>query len=115
MTLNTPENVAAVEFIRTLVTEGYVPEIAFAGQFQEEQAFKDASAGSFPTGIFGYRYVNPLTAPNGNKYEKGNEEDMLDAIAAGDVYLAPFLAAEGQKPGCGIGVAALSSPPAHKM
>ncbi len=110
MTLNTPENVAAVEFIRTLVTEGYVPEIAFAGQFQEEQAFKDASAGSFPTGIFGYRYVNPLTAPNGNKYEKGNEEDMLDAIAAGDVYLAPFLAAEGQKPGCGIGVAAFVIP-----
>jgi multiple sugar transport system substrate-binding protein len=104
MTLNTPENIAAIEFIRTLVTEGYAPEIAFAGQFQEENAFKDASAGSFPTGIFGYRYVNPLTAPSGTAYEKGNEEDMLDAITAGDVVLAPFLAAEGQQPGCGTGV-----------
>ena len=110
MTLNTPENVAAISFIREIVTQGYAPEIAFAGQFQEEEAFKDASAGSFPTGIFGYRYVNPLTAPNGTKYEKKNEEDMLDAIATGDVYLAPFLAAEGQKPGCGISASAFGIP-----
>ncbi|HAJ37567.1 MAG TPA: hypothetical protein DCL15_18010 [Chloroflexi bacterium] len=100
MLLNTPENVAAVEFLRSMVQNGYVPEIAFAGGFQEENAFKDASAGSFPTGLFGYRYVNPLTAPNGTQYSKGNEEDMLDAIAAGDVVLAPFPAVEGQKPGC---------------
>jgi multiple sugar transport system substrate-binding protein len=110
MRLNTPENIAAIEFLRTLVTEGYVPEIAFAGQFQEEEAFKDASAGSFPTGIFGYRYVNPLTAPDGTKYEKRNEEDMLDAIAAGDVYLAPSFAAEGHEPGCGTGVSAFAIP-----
>lgn len=110
MALNTPENVAAIEFIREIVTQGYAPEIAFAGQFQEEEAFKDASAGSFPTGIFGYRYVNPLTAPNGNKYEKGNEEDMLDAIAAGDVFLAPFLAAEGHQPGCNIAASAFVIP-----
>ncbi len=104
MTLNTPENIAAIEFMRTLVTEGYAPEIAFAGQFQEENAFKDASAGSFPTGIFGYRYINPLTAPDGTVYGKGNEEDMLDAIAAGDVVLAPFLSAEGHPPSCGTGI-----------
>jgi multiple sugar transport system substrate-binding protein len=110
MTLHTPENVAAIEFLRTLVTEEYAPEIAFAGQFQEEQAFKDASAGSFPTGIFGYRYVNPLTAPNGNVYDKGNEEDMLDAIAAGDIFLAPFVAAEGEKPGCNTGVSSFVIP-----
>jgi multiple sugar transport system substrate-binding protein len=114
MVLNTPENVAAVTFIRDIVAKGYAPEIAFAGQFQEEEAFKDASAGSFPTGIFGYRYVNPLTAPNGTKYEKKNEEDMLDAIAAGDVYLAPFLAAEGQKPGCSIDVSAFGIPTGAK-
>jgi multiple sugar transport system substrate-binding protein len=110
MRLNTPENIAAIEFIREIVANGYVPEIAFAGQFQEEQAFKDASAGSFPTGIFGYRYVNPLNAPDGDAYTKGNEEDMLDAIAAGDVYLAPFPAAEGHEPGCGIGVSAFGIP-----
>jgi multiple sugar transport system substrate-binding protein len=110
MTLNTPENIAAIEFIRTLVTEQYAPEIAFAGQFQEENAFKDASAGSFPTGMFGYRYINPLTAPNGNRYEQGNEQDMLDAIAAGDIVLSPFLSAEGHAPGCGTGVSAVVIP-----
>ena len=110
MRLNTPENIAAIEFLREIIARGYVPEIAFAGGFQEEEAFKDASAGSFPTGIFGYRYVNPLTAPNGTVYGKGNEEDMLDAIAAGDVFLAPFLSVEGVPPGCGIGVASLAIP-----
>ncbi len=100
MLLNTPENIAAIEFMREIVAKGYVPEIAFAGGFQEEEAFKDSSAGSFPTGLNGYRYVNPLTAPNGTKYEKGNENDFLDAIAAGDIYLSSFLSAEGYAPGC---------------
>jgi multiple sugar transport system substrate-binding protein len=110
MLLNTPENVAAIEFLREIVAKKYVPEIAFAGGFQEEEAFKDASAGSFPTGLFGYRYVNPLTAPNGTKYDKGSAEDMLDAIAAGDVYLSPFISTEGAKPGCGVDVAGLAIP-----
>ena len=83
MKLNTPENVAAVTWLREMVQKGYVPEIAFAGGFQEEEAFKDSSAGAFPTGLFGYRYVNPLTAPSGTKYEKKNENDMFDAIDGG--------------------------------
>jgi len=110
MLLNTPENIAAIEFLREVVQNGYAPEIAFAGGFQEEEAFKDASAGSFPTGLFGYRYVNPLSAPNGTKYEKGSAEDMLDAIGAGDVVLSPFISVEGQKPGCGIEVAGFAIP-----
>jgi ABC-type glycerol-3-phosphate transport system substrate-binding protein len=110
MTLNTPENVAAVQFLRDIVQAGYVPEIAFAGGFQEENAFKDASAGSFPTGLFGYRYVNPLSAPNGTQYAKGNQEDMLDAIAAGDVVLSPYLAPEGQTPGCDVAVSGFAIP-----
>lgn len=110
MVLDTPENIAAIEFIQTIVTNGYAPEIAFAGGFQEEEAFKDASAGSFPTGLFGYRYVNPLSAPNGTAYDKGSAEDMLDAIAAGDVYLAPFLASDGNNPGCGVDVAGFAIP-----
>jgi multiple sugar transport system substrate-binding protein len=60
--------------------------------------------------LFGYRYVNPLTAPNGTNYEKGNQEDMLDAIAAGDVILSQFLAPEGKMPGCGIEVNAFGIP-----
>ncbi len=110
MLLDTPENVAAIEFMRELVNNEYAPEIVFAGQWQEEEAFKDASAASFPTGMFGYRYVNPLTAPDGDSYDKGNEEDMLDAIAAGDVYLSSFFAAEGQEPGCHIYVSGFIIP-----
>ena len=108
--LNTPENVAAVAWLREMVQKGYVPEIAFAGGFQEEQAFMDGSAGAFPTGLFGYRYLNPLTAPSGKKYEKKNENDMFDAINAGDIYLAPMVAPEGNKPGCGADVSGFGIP-----
>ncbi len=114
MLLNTPENIAAIEFLRELVAKEYVPEIAFAGGFQEEQAFKDASTGSFPSGLNGYRYLNPLTAPDGTEYGKGNEEDVLDAIAAGDLHLAPYFSVEGQKPGCDTQVAGLAIPTGAK-
>jgi multiple sugar transport system substrate-binding protein len=108
--LNTPENVAAVAWLRDMVQKGYVPEIAFAGGFQEEEAFKDSSAGSFPTLLLGYRYINPLTAPSGTKYAKGNADDMMDAIGAGDVYLSPMVAPEGKTPGCGADISALGIP-----
>lgn len=108
--LNTPENVAAVAWLREMVQRGYVPDIAFAGGFQEEEAFKDASAAIMPTGLFGYRYINPLTAPSGKKYEKKTEQDMLDAIDAGDVILQPFPAGPGGVHGCGSGVSALYIP-----
>lgn len=114
MLLNTPENVAAVQFLRTLAVEEYVPEVVFAGGFQEEEAFKDASAASIPTGIFGYRYIRPLTAPNGNTYTTETEQDMLDAIEAGDVILSPFVAPEGKKPGCGLQVSVLYIPTGAK-
>jgi multiple sugar transport system substrate-binding protein len=110
MLLNIPENVAAVEFLRTLAVREYVPEVVFAGGFQEEEAFKDASAASIPTGLFGYRYIRPLTAPDGTKYAKETEEDMLDAIEAGDVVLEPFVAPEGQVPGCGLALYTLVIP-----
>jgi multiple sugar transport system substrate-binding protein len=100
MLLNTPENVEAITFLRDTVAKGYQPETVFAGGFVEEDSFKDSSAGAIPTGLFGYRYINPLTAPDGTKYEKGNENDMLDAIAAGDVIMRPMFAPEGNTPGC---------------
>jgi multiple sugar transport system substrate-binding protein len=112
--LNTPENVAAIEFLREVVANEYVPEVVFAGGFQEEEAFKDASAASIPTGLYGYRYIRPLTAPNGTKYTKETEEDMLDAIDAGDVTLTPFIAPEGKEPGCGLSVEGLAIPTGAK-
>jgi len=102
MLLNTPENVAAITFLRETVQKGYNPDTVFAGGFIEEDSFKDSSAAAFPTGLFGYRYVNPLTAPDGTKFEKGNEQDMIDAIAAGKVVLAPMFAPEGKTPSCGL-------------
>jgi ABC-type glycerol-3-phosphate transport system substrate-binding protein len=110
MLLNRPENIAAVEFLRQAAVEGWTTEVSFAGGFQEEEAFKDASAASIPTGIFGYRYIRPLKAPNGNEYTTETEQDMLDAIEAGDVIVSPFFAAEGQEPGCGLAVSALVMP-----
>ena len=108
--LDTPENIAAIEFLRLIVQEDYVPEIAFTGGFTEEEPFKDASAASFPTGLFGYRYLNPLFAPNGNEYVKGNEQDMLDALEAGDIYLSNFISAEAVIPGCGLETVGIGIP-----
>lgn len=110
MLLNTPENVAAVTWLREMVQRGYVPEVAFVGGFQEEEVFKDATAASFPTGLFGYRYINPLTAPSGRRYDTRTEQDMLDAIAAGDIILRPMVAPEGKTPGCNLNTQNLAIP-----
>jgi multiple sugar transport system substrate-binding protein len=111
MLLDTPQDIAAIQFLRNIVAKGYVPDIAFAGGFQEESAFSDSSAGAFPTGADGYNYLTPLTAPSGKKYTKGNQQDFLDAVAAGDIYLSPFFSnVSGQKPGCDIFSTALSIP-----
>lgn len=113
MKLDAPENKAAIEFLREIIAAGYVHPRTWDGTttpFVEEEPMKTAEAASFPTGIFGYRYVNPLKAPNGTEYKKGNEEDMLDAITAGDVFIAPFFAPEGKKPGCGTGVSGFVIP-----
>ena len=105
MVLNTPENVAAIEFLRTLTVEGYIPEVTFAGGFQEEEPFKDGSAGSIPSGLNGYRYLNPLVAPNGTAYET-----VEAAVAAGDMIMSPGFAVEGQAPGCDTGTAGFAIP-----
>ncbi len=114
MVLNSPENVKAVEFLREVVQKGYAPEVVFAGKFQEEEPMKTAEVASFPTGIFGYRYVNPLKSPSGKEYNTKTEKDMLDAIDAGDVKLSAFAAAEGHTPGCGLGVTGFVIPKGAK-
>ena len=111
MLLNTPQNIAAIQFMRTIVQKGYVPTIDFAGGFQEESVFNNGTAGALPTGLDGYLFLNPLTAPSGKKYNKGNENDFLDAVAANDIFLSPFFSAvAGQKPGCNISGTGLSIP-----
>jgi multiple sugar transport system substrate-binding protein len=110
MLLNTPENLAAIRFIREIVAKGYAPESVFAGGFEEEAAYRDSSAGSFPTGMHGWKFQNNLTAPNGTKYNAGTSDDPLNAFKAGDLMLAHFPAAEGKTPGCGTLPEALAIP-----
>lgn len=101
MRLNTPENIAAVEFMREIVARGYSPESVFVGSFEEEDSFKQGRAGAFPTGHFAaYLYLNPLTAPDGTAYDTISSADMEAAVEAGQIGIAPFLAPEGLTPGC---------------
>ncbi len=94
--LNTPENVKAVAFMREVVKQGLASESVFAGNFEEEETFKQGKAGAFPTGLFiAVRYLNPLKSPGGKEFK-----DIEEAVNAGAIKLAPFVAAEGQKPGC---------------
>ncbi len=114
MLLNTPENIAAIEFMREMVAKGYVTEDSYVGKYQEEITFKNSTAGSFPTGMNAYLFLNTLTAPNGKKYAKGNQNDFLDALAAGDAYLAPFPAPAGKTPSCNLASSGLIIPTGAK-
>lgn len=114
MLLNTPENIAAIEFMREVVAKGYVTEASFAGNYQEEESFKTATAASFPTGMNAYLFLNTLKAPNGTKYAKGNLNDFLDALAAGDATLATFPAPAGKTPGCNLAASGLIIPTGAK-
>jgi ABC-type glycerol-3-phosphate transport system substrate-binding protein len=70
----------------------------FAGNFEEEEAFKQGKAGASPTSFFiAVRYLNPLKSPSGKDYE--NIEAAVNDKAIG---LAPFVASEGNPPGCGL-------------
>ncbi len=117
--LNTPANVKAVEFMRAVVQKGYSSDSVFLGDFKEEEDLKGLDsakpkAASFPTGIFGYRYIQPVKAPNGKQYGKDFDPTggpMLEAIAAGDMQIAPlFTGGDAKQPSCNLGVSAFVIP-----
>jgi len=121
--LNTPENVKAVEFMREVVAKGYSSDSVFLGDFKEEEDLKGLDpakprAASFPTGIFGYRYIQPVKSPKGTQY--GTDFDptggpMLEAIAAGDMAIAPmFTGGDAKTPSCNLGVSAFVIPKGSK-
>jgi multiple sugar transport system substrate-binding protein len=120
--LNTPENVKAVEFMREVVAKGYSSDSVWLGDFKEENDLKGMDpnaprAASFPTGIFGYRYIQPVKAPNGKQY--GQDFDptggpMLEAIAAGDMGVATMFGGNGQPGSCGLGVSGFVIPKGAK-
>ncbi|MBC8160121.1 MAG: extracellular solute-binding protein, partial [Roseiflexaceae bacterium] len=101
MLLNRPENVEAISFMRQIATGGYSPEAVFAGNFEEEQSFKQGTAGAFPVSYAVARnYLHPLTSPDGQVFDSNSPQDIEDAVAAGALGAAPFVAPEGQTPGC---------------
>ncbi len=96
--MNTPENIKAIEFMREVVKQGLNSESVFAGNFEEEEAFKQGVAGAFPTGFFiAVRYLNPLKSPAGKEYKT-----IEEAVNDNAIGLAPFVAPEGNMPGCGL-------------
>jgi multiple sugar transport system substrate-binding protein len=100
MRLNTPENIKAIEFMREVVKNGLSSESVFAGNFEEEEAFKQGKAGAFPTSFFiAVRYLNPLTSPAGKDYA-----NIEAAVNDGAIKLAPFIAPEGNTPGCSLDI-----------
>ena len=117
MLLNTPENIEAIKMLRTIVEKGYASEDVFLGDFKEENKFKTAEAAAFPTGVFVYRYMQPLKSPAGKEYGKDFDPTgapMKDAVAAGDLQVAPMFAPAGKTPGCQANAATLIVPKGAK-
>jgi multiple sugar transport system substrate-binding protein len=105
MLLNTPENIAAIEYMREIVNNGYSPEAVFVGNFEEEASFKDGLAGAFPTGFYvGYQYLNPLKSPSGQEFNTLSAQDMEDAVDADAIAISPIYTPEGGTPGCHMDV-----------
>lgn len=100
------ETAAAMQFIRDLFANEYVPEVALAPGFDFEEPFKDGSALSFMAGSFSYVYLTPLEAPDGTLFEEDIPETGFDrnAVAVGAAYedgllgFAPPLTAPGGEP-----------------
>ena len=123
MLLNTPANVKAAEFMRKVVADGYSSESVFLGDFKEEEDLKGLDpkkpfAASFPTGIFGYRYIQPVKSPAGKQYGKDFDPTggpILQAIADGAMGIAPmFTGGDATTPSCGFGTAGYVIPKGAK-
>ena len=92
-----PEAATAVQFVRDLFTNKYAPDVALATGFDDEEPFKRGDAVAFMAGSWSYVYLNPLTAPDGTKFDKG-APSVQAAFDAGKLDFAPPLSKEGSKP-----------------
>ncbi len=92
-----PQTEAALKFVRELFVNKYAPEVALAPGFDDEEPFKRADAAGFLAGSWSYVYLNPLTAPDGTKFDK-QSESVAVAFDAGKMGFAPPLAAPNGKP-----------------
>jgi multiple sugar transport system substrate-binding protein len=117
MLLNRPENIEAIKFMRDVLAKGYASEDVFLGDFKEENKFKTSEAASFPTGVFVYRYLQPLKSPAGVDFGKDFDptgKPMKDAVADGAMGVAPMFSPEGKKAGCSSSVSAFVIPKGAK-
>lgn len=121
--LNKPANIKAIEFMREVVQKGFSSDNVFLGDFKEENDLKgvDANApraASFPTGSFGYRYIQPVKAPNGKQYGDAFDPTggpMLQAITAGDMAISSlFTGGDATQPGCHVGISSFVIPAGAK-
>lgn len=99
----TPETVKAVEVLRELFTNKYVPDVALAPGFDCETPFKDGSAGAFIAGTWSYVYLNPLTDYNGKDVYDFGALSVEKAMQAGALKIADPLALPGGNSWNGVG------------
>jgi ABC-type glycerol-3-phosphate transport system substrate-binding protein len=91
------ETVKAVQFVRVLVQEKYVPEVVLTAGWDNERPFMDGSAAAFGAASWSYQYLNPVTSPTGVKFDDG-ELSIQKALDAGELGVAPYLAAPDRNP-----------------
>lgn len=93
----TEETAQAIEFLRELFAEGYVPEVTLGAGFDFETPFKDGSAGAFVAGSWSYVYLNPLTSPDGKVFDNG-PLSVEDALKSGAMGIADPISVPGGRP-----------------
>jgi ABC-type glycerol-3-phosphate transport system substrate-binding protein len=67
--------------------------------------------------VFVYRYMQPLKSPSGKEFGKDFDptgRPMKDAVAAGDLQVAPMFAPAGKTPGCNANASTLIVPKGAK-
>lgn len=111
----------AVEWLRELFGKGYAAKESLAPGFDNEQPFMRGDSATFLAGSYSYVYLTPLNSPKGTKYE-GTPGDVDPktagavgkALAAGELGLAPPLAAPGGRPNAMIAASAWGIPTGAK-
>jgi multiple sugar transport system substrate-binding protein len=91
------ETAQAVEFVRELAQNKYVPDVVFTNGYDNERPFMDGTAASFGAYSWSYMYLNPITSPFGIKFDLG-ESSIEKALDAGEIGVAPYLAAPSRNP-----------------
>jgi len=75
----------------------YAPEVDLNTGFDDETPFMNGDAGAFLAGSWSYVYLNPLTAPDGTKFDNG-AASVQKAFDAGKLNFAPPLVWNDGKP-----------------